>query len=193
MPELLASGFYWFDLAVGFGGPIILLWLRRSGRIGRSDWRIFWLGVVLGACWEIPVFVLSKLSGLPIIVWRHELPVHYLAFLTAHLFWDGGILLTGFRLMRWLYPPLAPRRFRWAAPAVLIVWGQLTALLVESSSILCAGWIYVTGYWWNPTLLRLAGEPLTLLPQLLWLWTTVAGYRLAVAGKCSGKRSQFAG
>ena len=180
MQGWLLLWFYWIDLLIGFGAPLVLWACRRRGRLGMLDWRLFWMGAAIGAVWEVPIFVLSRHSSWPVIGWVRELPVHYCLFVVAHSLWDGGLFVVGVWLVRGLVSPPVLARFRPVELAVLIAFGQVSALLVEVSSILDDGWVYVEHYWWNPTLLRVADRPITLLPQLIWLVAPIAFYALAL-------------
>lgn len=99
--------------------------------------------------------------------------------LVAHAFWDGGLFLLGLALVRALcaHPVLAS--FRWPEIALFVVWGQASALAVEVGSVLNQGWVYDAGRASNPVLFRVAGHPITLLPQLIWLAAPVAYYLCA--------------
>ena len=180
MADFFCASYYWFDLLIGLGCPLVLFGLRRLEWLDRRAWRLFWFGAFLGLFWELPVFMLSKIGSYPIITWDRELPVHFSVFLLAHTLWDGGLFLIGVWLVRRLCRPPALTRFRWAELVVLIAWGQISSVAVEVSSVLNDGWVYVTGYWWNPTLLTLQGHPLTLWPQIPWLLAPIVFYRAAI-------------
>lgn len=162
--------YYTLDLLIGFGAPMVLCALRRNGKISGLTWRLFWVGSLIGLSWECPIFLLSAEStALPIIRWVTPLPVHYSVFLIAHTFWDGGLFLAGVWIADRVCDPGWRTRFNPCAMAVMLVWGQLSELAVEISSVLNGGWAYVTGYAWNPVLFRVRGHAITLLPQLIWL------------------------
>lgn len=180
MLNFLRSDYYWLDLLVGFASPVIFFALRRRGAAGRRDWRLFWLGAALGLLWEVPVFLFSTLSTTPVIVWVRALPAPYPIFLLAHTFWDGALFVIGSWALGFFFGAPIASRFRWAELAALIAWGQATSFAVELSSVLNDGWVYVAGYWWNPTLFRIAARPITLLPQIPWLLAPVVFYLAAI-------------
>ncbi len=174
MVAALYAGFYHLDLLVGYGLPVLVLLLGRSyAGIGS----LFWLGVVIGLLWEIPIFVMSGADvGLPLITFVRTPPVHWLFFLVGHTLWDGGLFLVGIGLIHLLCPAPVLRSFAGRELAVLLVWGQLSALCVELISIGNDGWVYLTTYSWNPVLFRARGYGVTLLPQLIWLLAPVLYY-----------------
>lgn len=172
--------YYVLDLLVGFGG-FVFLWARREREPnGGRDWRAFLLGCALGLLWEVPVFTLSVHSPWPMIHWVRPLPAPYPVFLVAHTFWDGLLFVAAVWGAERLFGNGAFGRFRVAELAWLVAWGQFTSVLVEVSSVLHDGWIYVAGYAWNPTLATLAGRPLTLWPQVPWLVAPVVFYAFAL-------------
>lgn len=169
--------YYAPDLLIGFGAPVALFALVRTGVLSPALWRFFWMGTLIGIVWEAPIFVLSAESAsLPIIRWLTPFPMHYVVFMLAHAFWDGGLLLVGVGLCRLVCPPGWERRFEPRAMAVMLGWGQVQELAVELSSIASGGWVYVSAYGWNPTLFHFRGEPITLLPQLIWVVAPVLFY-----------------
>lgn len=181
MRELFQSSYYWLDLLVGYAAPLIAFGLYRTGRISRFVWRLFWVGCALGLTWEIPMFVLSAAdTGLPLLVWVRPLPAHYLVFMLSHTLWDGGLFLIGVWLVHRLCPAPTFRVFRWQELAVLLIYGQVSELLVELSSTYNHGWAFIDDYPWNPTLFRFNGLPITLLPQLVWLIAPIAFYLIAL-------------
>lgn len=181
MLELFQSSYYALDLLIGYGAPAVVLALYRIGRIDRFTWRLFWLGCTLGLTWEIPMFVLSgEATGLPLLTWVRPLPVPYGILMVSHTLWDGGLFLIGVWLVRRLCRPPTFAIFRWQELAVLLVYGQLSELLVELSSTLNDGWVFVTDYGWNPTLFHFHGHPITLMPQLVWLGAPVIFYLIAL-------------
>jgi len=178
--ELFKSSYYWLDLAVGFGSPVVLFALVRLGAVDRRNWRLFWLGACIGLVWEIPIFVLSKHTSLPIIHWIRELPAHYAVFLVSHTLWDGAIFVVGVWLAVLICGRPVLSRFRWGELAVLLAWGQITAFAVEFSSVTNQAWAFIEGYWWNPTLLHAADSPITLMMQAVWLIASAAFYLIAL-------------
>jgi len=181
MLELFQTAYYALDLLIGYGAPLVVFALYRAGRIDRFLWRLFWLGCALGLTWEIPMFVLSaEDTGLPLLHWVRPLPVHYLVLMVSHTLWDGALFLVGVWLVRRLCRPPTFQAFRWPELGVLLVYGQLSELLVELSSTLNDGWVFITDYGWNPTLFHFSGHPITLMPQLVWLAAPMAFYQIAL-------------
>jgi hypothetical protein len=176
---------YWgLDLAIGFGLPVVVHLAHRAGALSARSVRLFWLGAALGLIWEVPIFLFSATSVCspaicpPTIVWPDGLPAHWGLLLAAHTLWDGGLFLAGAGMLRWLGRPVLSK-FRWRELALLLAWGQLSALLVEFSAISNDAWAYVEGHAWNPTWAHVGGLPLTVLPQIIWLVAPLAFTLLA--------------
>ena len=183
MRELFKNSYYWLDLLVGFGSPILLFTLYRLKKVDRLDWRLFWLGAFIGLFWEIPIFVLSGESSLPIVTWPRPFPFHYSVFMISHTLWDGAIFVVGIWVVKLLCPSPIFAKFNWKELAILIAWGQITAFLVEFSSVMNDGWIYVKGYWWNPVMIYVNAHPIPIMMQVLWFIAPVAFYFVALKWK----------
>ncbi len=178
--ELFKQLYYWFDLAIGFGTPAVLFAFYRKSKISRYIWVLFWIGVCLGITWEVPIFLMSTLSRTPLITWIRPFPVHYLWFLISHLFWDGGLFLPGVVFVYALRHAHYFSKFNFGEMIVLLVYGQVSELLVEISSTMNDGWVYIDRYWWNPVLFNCNHHPITLLPQLIWLIAPAIFYVIAL-------------
>jgi len=184
MFELFRASYYWTDLIIGYTFPFFVYGLFRAGRVSNAVWRLYWLGCLVGLFWEVPIFILSGQSTpLPIIFFARELPVHYLVLMVCHTLWDGGLFLAGVWLVHLLCPDPILTRFRWRELAVFLLWGQTSALAVELSSTLNDGWVYVSGYWWNPVLFTFNDHPVTVLPQLIWMVAPVVYYLAVIRNK----------
>lgn len=180
MLEIFKDAYYYLDLLVGFLSPVIFYFLYRKGWIDRFVWHFFWFGVVVGLTWEIPIFVLSAEStSLPIITWVRPLPTPYLVFLVCHALWDGLIFVIGIWLVYGSCREPWFMRFRWPEFLVFLVWGQVSELLVELSSTLNDGWVYLP-HWWNPSIFQVNGHPVTWLLQIVWAVASIGYYGLLV-------------
>lgn len=179
--ELFQGAYYWLDLAIGFGAPLVVWGLYRRGMVDGLVWRLFWIGCLIGLTWEIPMFMLSAHdTGIPVLRWVRPLPLPYPVFMVSHTLWDGGLFLVGLWLVYKLCPAPHLERFRWRELAVLLVYGQMSELAVEVSSTFNEGWAFLPGYWWNPTLFTINDHPITLMPQLVWLAAPVVFYAAAL-------------
>ncbi len=178
--DLLRIAFWWLDLAIAAGVTLgVVVAGRRSWR-GRWVQKLFWLGVVIGLTWEVPLFLSTTFADDPVIVMLSPPPIHPLGLIVAHSLWDGGLFLAGVALVGWTCPRPILRRFRWRELGVLMLWGQLSALAVEIGGVSNDAWSYVAGFAANPTLFYVAGHPITALPQLIWLLAPVVFYLVAL-------------
>lgn len=135
------------------------------------------------------MFVLSaEDTGVPVLEWVRPPPVHYLVLMVSHTLWDGGLFLIGVWLVQRLCRAPAFQKFSWREQAVLLIYGQVSELLVELSSTMNDGWVFITGYWWNPTIFWFNGHPITLMPQLVWLAAPVVFYLAALTLNASSNR-----
>ena len=165
---------------MGFSLPVYIHLGHRSRPDRAVVIRLFWLGVGIGLTWEVPIFVSALVATDPIVGFLREPPLHPILFLVAHCFWDGGLFLAGLALVGALCAKPALRGFRWQELAVLVLWGQASELAVEVASVLNQGWVYSGAHAWNPVLFHAAGQPITLIPQLIWLAAPIAYYPCAL-------------
>ena len=180
MAGLFERLYYWLDLVVGFGTPVLLFLLYRKGTVSRYIWVLFWTGVCLGLTWEVPIFLMSVLTDTPLIAWVRPLPVDFLWFLASHSLWDGGLFLLGVLIVYTVRGARWFTRFDYRELILLLLYGQASELLVEVSSTMNDGWVYIGRYPWNPVLFTCNHHPITLLPQLIWLAAPAVFYGAAL-------------
>lgn len=176
MHALFKNAYYWLDLLVGFGSPVLLWVLVRSKIIDRLNWRIFWLGATFGAVWEIPIFLMSKYSSVPIVEWIRYFPTSFAVYMVCHTLWDGALFLVGVWFASLVNRDAPFSRFHWGELAALMAWGQVSAFLVEFSAVTNDAWAFIDTYWWNPPLFSFGDHSVTLMMQLIWLVVTVPFY-----------------
>lgn len=169
MLEFFSQSYYFLDLIVGFGSPLVFYILFRSRHIDRMMWHFFWIGAGIGLLWEIPIFVLSAESeALPLIQWVRPLPLHYSIFMVSHSLWDGMLFCIGIWLVERICGRPAFTSFKISELLILLAWGQVSELFVELSSTMNEGWVYIDTYWWNPVMMHFDGHSITWLMQSIW-------------------------
>lgn len=180
MLDLFKEMYYYLDLLVGFGSPFLIYFLYKTGRVQKMIWHFFWIGAAIGLLWEVPIFVVSgESTSLPIIVWITPLITHYSVFMLSHSLWDGLIFVIGIWIVYLTCTQPYFEKFRWSELCVLLLWGQVSELMVELSSTLNDGWAFVK-YWWNPVLFKFNGHNIALLMQVVWLLAATLFYLLLV-------------
>lgn len=178
--QLIETYFWWIDLAIAAGvTAFVVLGCRSTPRL-RFVRRLFWLGVAIGLTWEVPIFLSAIFAQAPVITFIREPPVHPWVLVVAHSLWDGGLFLAGVALIRVVLRGPLLRSFRWGELGVLLLWGQASELAVEIGGFTSDAWVYAGDKAWNPALFHVAGHPVTLVPQLIWLAAPVIYYLLAL-------------
>ena len=195
MLQMFREAYYYLDLLVGFSSPLVFFLLFKTGRIEKFTWHCFWLGALVGLTWEIPIFVLSgESTSVPIVVWIRPLIAHYLVFMVSHTLWDGMLFVIGIWLVRGICRPPVFQRFRWQECAVLLIWGQVSELLVELSSTFNDGWAFIA-YPWNPAIFQCNGHDIAWLMQWIWAVASIVYYLLLIRikPKYDGQAGSLAG
>jgi len=173
----LQSVFYQLDLIIGFTAPVLVYFLYRIKKINKFSWYIFWVGAAIGLTWEIPMFVGSYENIFVTIEIIRPYPYHYLIFMISHTLWDGGLFLIGYWLVQLLCKSPHFNKFNIKELIILIAYGQIQEILVELGAVSNSAWYFIV-YWWNPALFYVNGYPLTLYPQLVWLYGSIVFYIL---------------
>ena len=174
--------FYWFVWVVGILICLIVIFLYKIKKIDKFIWYLFWIGFLLGLCWELPLSIANKISSFPPAIFNTPIPLptpfSTIIIVITHSLWDGGLFLLGVGFVHLLCKKPYFEKFKISEFLVLIIYGQVSELIVELSSTFSNAWEYVI-YWWNPRLFIFNGQNITLLPQLIWLLATIILYFLA--------------
>lgn len=180
MLEIFKEAYYYLDLTIGYFSPFLFYFLYKTGRIEKFMWHFFWIGVIVGLIWEIPIFVLScESTSIPLVTWTRPLITHYFVFMISHALWDGLLFVIGIWLIYRICDKPYFQNFRWAEMLVLLIWGQVSELFVELSSTLSDGWAYIE-YWWNPVMFQFNGHNITWLMQEIWVVASIGYYVLLI-------------
>ena len=178
--EIFKEAYYYIDLLIGFSSPFLFYLLFKTGRIDKFIWHFFWIGVMVGLTWEIPIFIISgESTSVPIVTWTRPLIAHYLVFMISHSLWDGLLFVIGMWLVYGICRKPVFQEFRWSELTVLLIWGQVSELLVELSSTLNDGWVFVE-YWWNPVIFKFNEHNITWLMQAIWAAASIGYYLLLI-------------
>ncbi|MBX2801033.1 MAG: hypothetical protein KTR31_25360 [Myxococcales bacterium] len=165
--------------AIGIVLPFVVHAAALLALIPRRAVRWFWLGAIVGATWEIPLFALGPvLNAAPLVLQSQAFPVHPALQPLVFSFVDGGLFLCG---MGWLH--LLPKGWRGLgqldarALAVLLVWGLLVSIGREFL-LADLGVIRVTPQPFNPVVTEVSGVAITAAPHLLAAVMAVLYYLL---------------
>jgi hypothetical protein len=167
--------FYQLDLLIGFSAPVLVYILYRIKKISRFSFYIFWIGAAIGLTWEIPMFVGSYERIFITIETLRPYPFHYLIFMISHTLWDGGLFLIGYWLVLLLCKAPNFENFNIKELGILIIYGQIQEIMVEFAAVSNSTWTFIV-YWWNPALFYINGYPITLYPQICWLFGILIFY-----------------
>lgn len=168
--------FYFLDLLVGFIAPILAYILYRTEKIDKFSWYVFWIGAAVGLTWEIPMFIGSyETSFFVTLEPIRPYPFHYIVFLVSHTLWDGMLFIIGYRLVLLLSESPRFEEFNLKELIILIINGQIQEIIVEVGAVSNSAWTFIV-YWWNPALFYVNEYPITLYPQLAWLFGSILFY-----------------
>ncbi|NVM36950.1 MAG: hypothetical protein HWN81_15245 [Candidatus Lokiarchaeota archaeon] len=96
----------------------------------------------------------------------------------THSLWDGRLFLLGVWFVYLICKKPIFKKFRLCEFIILIIYGRVSELVVESISTFSNAWEYIE-YWWNPTLFMFNSYNITLMPQLIWLAAPIVFYFIA--------------
>ena len=178
----LQAIFYQLDLLIGFGAPILVYILYRINKISKLSLCIFWMGAAIGLTFEIPMFVGSYEGFFITIETIRPYPFHYIVFMISHTFWDGGLFLIGYWLVILLCKSPNFDKFKIKELVILIVYGQIQEIIVEFGAVSNNTWTFIE-YWWNPALFYVNEYPITLYPQICWLYGILIFYYILLKMK----------
>ena len=160
--------FYVIDFSIGLSIMLLIQAFYAFKKIEKKTWILYWIGVLLGLAWELPMSIANEYSPFPPASFMTPMPTHFIVIVITHSFWDGGLFLVGYCLVLQCCNEPHFRKFNYKELGVLLLWGQISELSVELMSTFNNAWVFNV-YWWNPLLFVFNDHNITLLPQLIWL------------------------
>lgn len=179
---------HYIDIAIAVVLPVTVYVLVRKGKAPARAWPLFWIGCAIALSWELTFHFLGpEYSDNPLFSHVNPWPLAPILQPLLHTLWDGGLFMAGYALCFLLLRGPRFRRFSAAELFIMVAWGSLQALVVEligSQSL----WVYNPRPY-NPVMFHFSGQPITLLPQLVWAVAPVLFYLacLWMHGRDSGK------
>jgi hypothetical protein len=176
----MGKAFFFIDIVIAVAVLGFFAYMHFGRRFSPVVWYMFWIGVLIGATWEIGFYFLGpRFSPQPIYVFSTEPPFPSIVLHVAHCFWDGGLFMVGVAFVIRLLKPPHLMRFRWPELGMMLGWGVLQEIAVELLSIGGGMWLYQSR-WFNPSLFEIGDSPFTLLPILIWVVAPVFFYLLVL-------------
>ena len=177
------GSYYWFVYISAIMICITVYMLYKTNHIDSFTWYLYWIGVALGLCWEIPLSIADDYSPYPPVTYLapapFPLPFSTIAIMISARLWDGGLFLLGLLFVKIFCPAPHYDRFKKKELGVLVIYGQVSELIVELISTSSDGWEFNV-YWWNPLLFVFNGRNITLMPQLIWLVAPIVYYFIII-------------
>ncbi|MEO0895747.1 MAG: hypothetical protein AAFY71_05085 [Bacteroidota bacterium] len=163
------------DLLLLNSDPLIALVILLSftiaflrGKLHANMYLLFWIGVFLGLCWELPLFLMgNNPEGIPPYKLLAPFPIHPQLQWISHSLWDGGLFMAGIALIKLSCPTPVFKKFSFRELGVFILFGIASALLLEVLGSFGI-WEYIPN-WWNPELFKVNGRSITALAPLTWM------------------------
>jgi len=182
--------FYISIWSMGVIIAVIVIILYKMKRINKFAWYMYWIGFVLGCCWEFPLSIANELHiccGYPYPASEFLIPTPIqgplVVFIIAitHSLWDGGLFLLCVFFVNLICKEPYFEKFSWKELVILLIVGQIQEFIVELTSISNDAWEFYlgldgTGTWYNIPLFYIGGKAITLLPQLIWVAAPIAFY-----------------
>jgi hypothetical protein len=154
------------DIIVGIAVPTFFLTLFFLKRLGKRE-LLFWLwSMVIGAAFELTVFIFIPNWLMFKMYW----PMPYVTIAIWHTLWDGGLFMAGFFAAALVTRKPAREvctRFDIGELAVMVVWGAVSAFVVEfiGNGII---WEYLPQRY-NPVWITIGDQGYTAFIQIVWL------------------------
>jgi hypothetical protein len=199
MVMLIMDGFFYVLVwSIGIIFFLLMVVLYLTNRIDNKIWHLFWIGFVIGICWELPMSIANEYGiccdyPFPPSTFSSPTPIQgplvVIVIVITHSFWDGALFLVGSFFVYILCRKPIYQEFTKCELGVLILFGQSQELLVELVSTSASGWFYNT-YWFNPPLFPWMGRYITLLPQLIWLSASILFYFIIIKYEVFNKKNE---
>eukprot|EP01024_Parvocaulis_polyphysoides_P034991 TRINITY_DN3098_c0_g2_i2.p2 TRINITY_DN3098_c0_g2~~TRINITY_DN3098_c0_g2_i2.p2 ORF type:complete len:257 (-),score=9.17 TRINITY_DN3098_c0_g2_i2:314-1084(-) len=162
----------WGIIAVGYLiGSAVFLKIQKTVAL------LFCCGCFLGVLWEVPLSFPGWQSD-PKQLLKVLYP-KYLFLLLPYFFWDGLILTIGYWIVKSCLAPPHFTVFSWLEFCIVIVWGQVSSLLVEVFAAVFNLWSYKPSKW-NPLLFKVNETPITFMPQAIWIAASTIFYLITL-------------
>ena len=147
--------------------------------VGEFTWYLYWIGFAIGLLWEVPMSIADDFGIYPPVTYITPapflIPISTIIIMITASLWDGGLFLLGLLFVKIICKKPHFDGFNWKELGVLLIYGQVSELIVELVSSTSSGWEYNV-YWWNPRLFIFNGCNITLMPQLIWLAAPILFY-----------------
>ena len=177
---MLVTLYYIADVVIALAFPVFFYVGYRTGRFNRRVWKLYWIGCLIGLTWEIPMFLASaEFNSEPFLYLVSDFPLHPAMHPILHTLWDGGLFLIGYWLTIQLCKSPILQRFRWQELGVMVLWGQISELAVETSATSVGAWTFAVKPY-NPALFSIGDRFVTTIPQTIWLAAPVVFYFVAL-------------
>ncbi|MEM7741207.1 MAG: hypothetical protein AAF225_10445 [Pseudomonadota bacterium] len=149
--------------------------------LGAPLGQLFWLGVVVGASWEVPLYFAGPdhVSD-PLWTIGSPYPMHPLLLPITHSILDGALFVVGLAIVQAMTRLSMARGFSRRTLGLLMGYGLIQAASVEGAALVAdAGWQYEPSRV-NPQLFKVHGKPFTALPLVIWAVAPAFYYVIAL-------------
>ncbi len=167
--------YYILDIIIAIALPLFIIFGYLKDRVPFTIWKLYWIGCLIGSTWEFALYF-NKGAANPVLHMLTPFPGGDLMHSVLHTFWDGGLFVAGYLLIIWFSRTPKLKSFSWSELGIMIVWGQVQELFVETSGTLMGAWTYSGNISWNPVLFYLGEGQITLIPQVVWFFASIGFY-----------------
>ncbi|MCP4763435.1 MAG: hypothetical protein GY870_16805 [archaeon] len=184
--DLFTDNFYLIDYTIATSILILVIVLYVTKKINVFTWKLYWLGCLLGLCWELPMVLNTRFGVYPTCIYHTPLPfseyflVGEIIIIILHSFWDGGLFLVGVFLVNLLCKKPTFEKFKGKELGIQLIWGQASELTVELLSTFSNAWEYTDIGGWNIELFKFNGHSIRIWAQIIWFIAPIVFYYLAI-------------